>query len=274
MHEYSNFPASASTQVSQYGADYIQLHGSGDLTVDFAGQTTAKLVATDPRGHWSWYSNRGDGSDMTLTRPFDLTKVTSATLTFSAWYDIENGWDYAYVEASTDGGQHWQILPGRQTTTKNTTGNAFGPGYTGKSGGGSVPQWISEQIDLSQFAGKQTLLRFEYVTDGEVNKEGFMLDNIAIPELNYSDNVESGDGGWQAAGWVRSDNLITQHWLVQLVASDGKTVKLVRMPVNADGKGQLKLANAENYDHIMLIISALAPVTTEPASYRYTISNK
>jgi immune inhibitor A len=274
MATHSSFPASGKAEVSQYGADYIQLQGSGDLTVDFSGQTTTKLVKTDPRGHYSWYSNRGDGSNMTLTRPFDLSKVTSATLTFSAWYDIEDGYDYVYLEASTDGGQHWQILPGRQTTTKNNTGQAFGPGYTGLSGGGSAAQWISEQVDLSQFAGKQILLRYEYVTDGEVNKEGFLLDNIAIPELNYSDNVEAGDGGWQAAGWVRSDNTLDQHWLVQLEASDGSTVKLMRMPVDANGKGQLKLANAENYSRIMLIVSALAPVTTEPASYSYTITNK
>ena len=86
------------------------------------------------------------------------------------------------------------------------------------------------------------------MTDGALNKPGFLLDNIAIPELKYSDDGEQGDGGWQAAGWVRSDNTLTQRWLVQLLASDGGTVKLQRMPVGADGKGQLKLANAENYE--------------------------
>ena len=50
------------------------------------------------------------------------------------------------------------------------------------SGGGKVAQWVSEQIDLSPFAGKQILLRFEYVTDGALNKPGFLLDNIAIPD--------------------------------------------------------------------------------------------
>ena len=271
---YTRFPASAKAEVSQYAADYIRLEGSGNLTVDFSGQTTVKLANTDPRGRYAWYSNRGDDGDTTLTRPVDLSQLTSATLTFSAWYDIEEGWDYVYVEASTDGGQHWQVLPGRQTSDEDKSGNAFGPGYTGMSGGGKVAQWVSERIDLSPFAGKQILLRFEYVTDGALNKPGFLLDNIAIPELKYSDDGEQGDGGWQAAGWVRSDNTLTQRWLVQLLASDGGTVKLQRMPVGADGKGQLKLANAENYDHIMLIVSALAPVTTEPASYSYTITNR
>ncbi len=274
LETYTRFPASGKAEVSQYGADYIELRGSGNLTVDFSGQTTVRLANTDPRGHYAWYSNRGDDSDTTLTRAFDLSQVPAATLTFSAWYDIEEGWDYVYLEASTDGGQQWQILPGRQTTNQDKSGNAFGPGYTGLSGGGTTAQWISERADLSAYAGKQILLRFEYVTDGAVNKPGFLLDNLAIPELNYSDDAEQGDGGWQAAGWVRDDNTLAQRWLVQLIASDGSTVKLQRMPVGADGRGQLTLANAENYSHVMLIVSALAPVTTEPASYSYTITNR
>jgi immune inhibitor A len=274
METFTSFPASGKAQVSQYAADYIQLQGNGNLTLDFSGQTTVKLVNTDPGGRYAWYSNRGDGSDMTLTRPFNLGQLSSATLTFSAWYDIEDGWDYVYVEASTDGGQHWQILSGRQTSNKDKSGNAFGPGYTGMSGGGQTAQWVSERVDLSPFAGKQMQLRFEYVTDGELNRPGFVLDNIAIPELNYSDDVEKGDGGWQATGWVRTDNTLTEQWLVQLLASDGSTVQLQRMPVGADGKGRLTLANAQNYSHIMLIVSPLAPVTTEPASYGYTITNR
>jgi immune inhibitor A len=274
MERYTRFPASGKAQVSQYAADYIQLQGNGNLTVDFSGQTTVTLANTEPSGRYAWYSNRGDDSDTTLTRPFDLRELTSATLTFSAWYDIEDGWDYVYLEASTDGGQHWQILPGRQTTDKDKSGNAFGPGYTGMSGGGKTAQWANERVDLSSFAGKQIQLRFEYVTDGELNKPGFLLDNIAISELNYSDDAEKGDGGWQAAGWVRSDNTLTERWLVQLLASDGSTVQLQRMPVGADGKGRLTLANAEKYSHIMLIVSPLAPVTTEPASYGYTITNR
>ena len=29
------------------------------------------------------------------------------------WYEIEEGWDYAYVEASDDDGRTWHILEGR-----------------------------------------------------------------------------------------------------------------------------------------------------------------
>jgi immune inhibitor A len=274
METYNQFPASNSTQVSQYGADYIELQGSGNLTVDFKGQTTAKLVNTSPHGQYAWWSNRGDDSDATLTRAFDLSNLSTATLTFSAWYDIEDGWDYAYVEASTDGGKHWQILPGQQTSDKNPVGNAFGPGWTGISGGGKAPAWVNEKVDLSAFAGKQVLLRFEYITDDAVNGPGFMIDDLAIPELNYTDNGEKGTAGWDAAGWLLTNNQLDQHWLVQLVTSNQSGVQVQRMQVGANGQGSLSLPNAGSYDHAMLIVSALAPVTTERASYSYNITSK
>ena len=42
----------------------------------------------------------GDKSDMTLTGAFDLSGLTQATLSFQTWYDVEEGWDYAYVTVS------------------------------------------------------------------------------------------------------------------------------------------------------------------------------
>ncbi len=148
--EYRRYPASAKSQVSQYGVDYIHLSGSQPLTVRFEGQQAAPLVDATPQGTYSWWSNRGDQSNSTLTRPLDLRTATAPRLEFSAWYEIEDGWDYAYVEASTDGGKTWQILPGKHTTTDNPVGNAFGAGWTGNSGGGDQAEWVDESVDLER----------------------------------------------------------------------------------------------------------------------------
>jgi hypothetical protein len=270
----TDFPTTATAQVGQYAADYIELRGRGDIKIAFSGQPTIKVVNTEPHGRYAWYSNRGDDSDATLTRSFDLRRVPAATLTFSAWYNIEDGWDYAYAEVSTDGGKRWQIVHGRQTTDKNPAGNAFGEGWTGISGGGPTPQWIAEQIDLTPYAGKEIQLRFEYITDDAVNGPGFLLDNIAIPEINYKDDAEHGQAGWQAAGWVLMDNTLPEGWLVQVVASAGDSVTVQRMRIGPDGKGELSLPDASRYDHVMMIVSALAPVTTERAAYTYTVTTQ
>jgi immune inhibitor A len=278
---YDRFPAEGEAQVSQYGADYIRLQGNGPVTIDFQGQDQVSLMNTKPQGTYSWWSNRGDQSDSTLTRAFDLSNVKSAMLNFSTWYDIEDGWDYAYVEASTDEGQTWKILPGRHTTEDNPVGNAFGPGWTGLSGyrpgdkpEGKTPQWIEEQVDLTPFAGKKILVRFEMVTDDAVNQPGLLIDNISIPEIGFKDDGESGAGGWDAVGWSLTDNSLAQRWLVQLMEIGNGQVTVQRMEVGPDGRGQVNVPNLGDLDEAILVISGLTPVTTEPASYSYTITQQ
>ena len=269
---YRRYPATAQSQVSQYGVDYVRLGGSQPLTIQFQGDQQAQLVAAEPQGTYSWWSNRGDQSNSTLTRPVDLRNVSNATLDFSAWYEIEDGWDYAYVEASTDGGNTWQILEGKTTTTENPVGNAFGPGWTGVSGGGDSPKWVDESVDLSPFAGKEILLRFEMVTDDAVNKPGLLIDNLSIPEINWQDNGESGENGWTSEGWILTDNTVAQGWLVQLLEVGSGTVVVEPLVVGPDGKGQFRLDNMADLDEVMMTISAIAPVTTEKANYSYTIT--
>jgi hypothetical protein len=142
------------------------------------------------------------------------------------------------------------------------------------SGGGESPVWVEEEIDLTPFAGKEILLRFEYVTDDAVNRPGVLLDNIAIQELGYLDGGENGVSGWDAAGWVLTDNNLPQRWLVQLLEIGKNGVTVQRMDVGEDGRGQLNSHNLQDSQEVLLVISGLTPVTTEQASYSYTISSR
>ncbi|HIC93979.1 MAG TPA: hypothetical protein EYP09_07000, partial [Anaerolineae bacterium] len=91
---HDRYPVQRSTTVHQYGADYIELSGEGDVAIEFRGSTRVKLVPNEPHsGRFYWWSNRGDNSDMTLTRPFDLRGLSQATLEVWLWYDIEEDWD-------------------------------------------------------------------------------------------------------------------------------------------------------------------------------------
>jgi hypothetical protein len=204
--------------VHQFAADYIELDPpQGDAVFTFDGMDAVGAIANEPySGAGQWWSNRGDSIDATLTREFDLTDVESATLRFRAWYDIEEHWDYAYVMASTDGGDTWRILPGQHTTEENPLGLSYGPGYTGRSGGGDEPSWVDEEVDLTPVAGQETLLRFEYVTDEGVNLDGLAIDDIEIPELGFLDDAES-DGAWQAEGFLRLTGPMDQSFVVQVI---------------------------------------------------------
>jgi hypothetical protein len=280
---HNEYPVQRESTVHQYAADYITLeiadHESWkDLSVEiaFAGNTEALLVPADAHsGRFAWWSNRGDESDTTLTRAFDLRAVEQATLQLWTWYDIETDWDYAYVEASVDGGQTWDILSGSFTTTSNPNGNSFGPAYTGQSEG-----WIEDRFDLSPYAGQEVLVRFEYVTDDAVNGPGWLIDDIAIPELGYKDDLESGPGGWQSAGFLYSDNRVRQRYLVQLIVwrvmdshgLHGRQSHVLRMALDAAQRGSLELQGlGSDVGSAVLVVSALAPSTTEAATYRYEI---
>jgi Immune inhibitor A peptidase M6 len=61
------------------------------------------------------WSDSGDDLEKTMTRPADLSAAATAALTLEARYEIEAGFDYLYVQASTDGGTTW-------TTFDDTTG--------------------------------------------------------------------------------------------------------------------------------------------------------
>jgi len=267
----SDYPVSESSTVHQYGTDYIEVYNEQPLVFRFTGSTQIGLMDTSAHsGDYVWWSNRGDDSDMYLTRAFDLSEVSDATLEFWTWYDIEEDWDYAYVEISTDGGQTWEILTTPSGTGTNPNGNSFGWAYTGRSGGGERAEWIQERVDLSAYTGQEVLIRFEYITDDAVNRPGFVLDDIAIPEIGYFGDFEEDEDGWEPAGFIRHANVLPQHWLVQLILFGPETT-VQRLELNEDRTGEWVIPLDSTTDRAVITISGLAPVTTEMASYHYEI---
>ncbi|MBI2846656.1 MAG: immune inhibitor A [Chloroflexi bacterium] len=267
----SNF-RSYSGAVHQYAANYIELRlKGGDALLSFQGSTLVKLIPNEPHsGKGQWWSNRGSVIDSTMTREFDLSGLTKATLNFWTWYDIEKDFDYAYVEVSTDGGVTWQALQGRYSTPESPVGNSLGYAYTGKSGEGSL-QWVEENIDLTPFTGGKVLLRFEYVTDDAVSNAGLALDDISIPELGYLDDAER-DNGWKAEGFIRTENLVPQRFIVQVIEY-GKEVRVREMPLDDSQRGELVIKGfGSELSRAVLVIAALAPLTTEKATYEFTLS--
>jgi immune inhibitor A len=264
---YDNYPVAEELTVQQFGADYILLRGDRDLRVRFAGTTVTPLLGLTPHsGRVFWWSNRADESLTTLTRAFDLSGVGQATLIYWAWYDVEAGYDYVTLEASADGGASWQVLRTPSGTDANPHGNNPGWGYTGSSGG-----WIQEAVDLSPYAGGQVLVRFAYLTDGVVTGPGFVLDDVALPEIGYADDVEGDEGGWQAAGFVRTNDLVPQDYLVLLIGL-GTPITVTRLPLQDDRTGEWTvLLGSEELREAVLVVSGLAPLTTQPAPYRLEI---
>lgn len=265
-------PAEGSDTVHQFAADYLKVSlPSGDAVFSFEGDPTVPVLANQPHsGSGQWWSGRGDAIDTTLTRELDLTGLTSASLTFWTWFDIERWYDYGYVEVSSDGGRSWQILPGRHTTSDDPLRQAYGPGYSGRSGG-ETPAWVEESIDLTPFAGRRVLLRFEYVTDDSLNAPGWAIDDIAVPELGLLDGAEE-DGPWEAAGFQRLARPLPQRFLLRVI-EQGQQTTVRDLPLDGANRAEIRLSGfGQGLETAVIVVAAASEGTTELAGYRYRLS--
>jgi hypothetical protein len=258
-------------EVSQYGLDYIILDCQGDYVFDFQGVRTIPVVPAEPHsGEFAFWSNRGDTSNMTITRGFDLSETSGPiSLSYWTWHDIEEGWDYVYVEVSNDGGETWEILVTPSGTDENPSGNSYGWGYTGYSGGGDGI-WIQEQVDLSTYAGEQVLIRFEYVTDAAVNGEGFLLDDVTIEAIDYAEDFEGGDGGWEGLGFVRIYNYLPQTYRVVMI-EEGAEPRVTDLSLDADRHGSAEFRVGDGVDQVVVIVIGTSRYTWQQAPYTIQI---
>jgi hypothetical protein len=269
------YPFSERAPIHQYAGDYTELRGNRDLSIDFAGSTKARMIDTQPHsGQYFMWSNRGDVADLRLQREFDLSAVKSATLNYWTWYDLEQDWDYAYVSVSEDDGQTWKLLKAPSMTDSNPTNANYGWGYTGKSGGGDRAEWIQERIDLTPYAGKKIVVAFDTINDLAVNRPGLAIDDVEVPEINYQTDFEKDNGGWQPAGWIRTNNFVPQKYVVQLVSfgKDGK-IEVSRLPVKEDNTARWDVPLSQ-LEKAIVVVSPMASKTTEAARYNWAAQEK
>lgn len=254
--------------VAQFGSDYWEIGPDrNERVLMFDGSDTIGLVDAQPEGSAIWWSNRGDSAHTFLSRTVDLRDASSATLQYRLWYDLEDNYDYGFVSVSTDGGETFQTLQSRYTTTDDPQGYNYGNAYTGVSGSGDEPQWIDEQIDLTPYAGQEIVLRWSVITDDAVNDPGMALDSLQIPEIGWSDDVERAADGWTAEGFVRTDNRLPQQWKLRLVRNTGSTTTVDTIELDGDNRAEIRLGPGERGT---LVVMATTPHTTERARYTLT----
>jgi immune inhibitor A len=237
----------------------------GDYTLSFTGSTVTGLLPVDPySGDYAFWSNKGDDSDMKLTREFDFSGVSSPIeLSFRTWYDLEEDYDYLYLTVSEDG-EHWQIITTPSGTGDDPSGNSYGWGYNGVTN-----DWIEEKVDLSQYAGKKISVRFEYVTDAAVNGEGFLLDDVKVDAAGYTSDFEADDGGWIADGFARIENVLPQTYRLSLIIK-GDTVTVTHIPLNAEQTADIPLS-LKSGEEAILIVTGTTRFTRLPAAYQIEI---
>ena len=246
------------SDIPQYATEYIELRSlDGPVRISFQAPTEAALLPVDVGPNGCWWSNSGDSIDSTLSRRVDLTGAGTAAINYQVWFNLEEGWDYAYLEASTDSGATWSIMETLHTFSDNPIGNAYGPGYTGESS-----EWLRESVDLGDYLGSEVWLRFQYITDDAINGPGLCLRNLSVDV----DGAALENQDWTANGFIFVDNRVPQDYIVQLIQS-GDANLVLQLELDSSNIGQMTIERPQDFDRVVLAVQSLAPRTREPASY-------
>jgi len=175
--------------------DDMENPGSGNWVADIPWT----LIQTDYHSFSRCWTDSPTGyyasnSNVVLETSFTLDLGTSSTPVLHFWhhYDLEPGYDFGYVEVSTDLGFNWTpVAQYSGTETEPATKNerdepklsqepVIADIYGDKS---LYPNWVQEQIDLSTYTGEPSVqIRFRLESDGTVNRDGWYLDDISVAE--------------------------------------------------------------------------------------------
>ncbi|WML60213.1 immune inhibitor A domain-containing protein [Neobacillus sp. PS2-9] len=184
------------------------------IRVNLPGKKTP--VNTPAAGSFEYWGGQKDEMDTTMVTDVDLTGKSSATLTFDAWYDMEEQWDFAFVQVSTDNGATWKSL-GNDNTRSDVVPEGYPtilnsmPGFTGNSNG-----WKAQSFDLSQYKGQKVKLRLRSATDWGQSNIGFFADNIKVVadgQTIINDGAENSPSSFTLNGFTKMDgNKLTDHY--------------------------------------------------------------
>lgn len=243
-------------KLNQFGVHYYELDVTGKFILQFSGDTQQALFPTPPNTEQAWYAPPRSNINPSLTAQINLENISEASLTFDAWYDLEEDWDFAYLTVSTDGGETWEFL-----TPEHRSSGAFGPAFNGSSEqeSDSVNGWVSEVIPLNVYRDQTILLRLELVTDSAIEGKGVALANLAIPELGLGEEI------WQADGFTLVSGVLPQQWEVRLI-EDNTTV--TALPLDGLNQGEWRLSLTED---AVLLILPVTPLIDSPATYWFNL---
>lgn len=220
-----------------YTAHYYRYNNAGAADTYLDGADYAGRLAYS--GSYEWYSDAEAWAWRSFYQSFDIP-AGGATLNFSTFYQIEDDWDYGYVEVydhdtglwstldatgTVDYVAHGQDNPNtpdeREPTTYAAAGNWHA--FTGDSG-----DWTPVSMDLSAFSGHSIDLYFTTWQDGAFTLQMMYVDDIEIPEIGYLDDVEAGEDGWTSTGWYVTDGIQANGFGVRTI--DTKGVDTARYP--------------------------------------------
>jgi hypothetical protein len=142
----------------------------------------------DPVLDGAWWSGiQGELKNVLLAGEFDVPDDPDPELNLLTYWDIEDFWDFGFVQVSTDGGETWVSLANAYTTTDHDPQAYYGivdnlPGLTSWTayitGEYYTPYPMS--FDLTPYAGQTIQLGFRFMTDWGTEYDGWFIADANI----------------------------------------------------------------------------------------------
>jgi hypothetical protein len=210
------------------------------------------------------------GSGHMLEDRWVVLGTPTASVDFWTWFNIEEDWDFAFVEVA-DGAGGWVQLEGSitrysddpfgSTAWANSLGDAS---ETNAAITGSSDGWVEAHFDIpAAYAGNT--VRLNYYTDEAYNDEGMFVDLLSI-DGGTPNSFEDGDPAFEPNTWTRTTGLFTNDWVGAYVNPVYERGKLAETQVgyltsdvyDADGReytmGMLD-TNSLNRDEAMIVFA-------------------
>ncbi len=248
------------------GADYVRLRdGAGSyLTgkdIDSLSFSASNVLPTEPvqwtvdanpptsPGDSALFSGAGDLRDEAIVRPIVVPAGAGATLTFDAFWNEEDFWDFGFVQISDDGGSTYTSLECTDTTYDHdsdalSTAVENVPGFTGFS-----EAFRPQVCSLAGYAGQQVLLAFRAFNDPATlgsdsgTDTGFWIDDVKVGGKLISDG--SSLDGWNSFTETKPNTVDGfTVWIVSIeTKKKGGDISVKSLKLNSDFsiKGKVKI---------------------------------
>jgi hypothetical protein len=148
--------------------------GTGNWTWQSPWNTTTSSSNSSPNSATdSPGGNYENNLDISLMKNsgLDLTSASYAELQFYHRYFIEEGYDFGFVEISTDGGGCWKQIA------------CFS---------GTLPNWSLVSLPITEFIGYSDVnVRFRLETDPGIREDGWYIDDVEIVAKYWTNNPPS-----------------------------------------------------------------------------------
>jgi len=258
-------------QLGTYGTDYVLIDNLKNFNfIFFEGDSQATFP------HWvqvdgMWYSGESDLLD-TLISTEVYVEESDPWLYLTTYWDIEDFWDYGFIQVSTDGGVTWTSLANEYTNDTYATGAYPGiianmPGLTSWSVfydtedpyDGVIPM----KFNLTAYSGQTVQIGFHYMTDWSFTYEGWYIIDAHVGSMDLMNTLKLVD-------WIPDVS-----WMVSVIEQQsykwrGKTYTTysVHNMFIWDATQGIDLVWVANKEDVILVISPLMAKGTADYSFK------